>query len=146
MLEKGFTVPALATPGLPPSPAWFPLPPGWLVLGAMLLVALTLYLFFRYARWRRNRWRRDALKSAALSHSVDGWFGLIKQVLLVHQPRAAVSQRLTPESLLASVPLESPLREALCARYCQRDNALNAEEEAQLRQRFTAWIKEQPDV
>lgn len=146
MLEKGFTVPALATPALPPSPAWFPLPPGWLVLGAVLLVIAALVLFFRFARWRRNRWRREALTRAAASHSVDSWLGLIKQVLLVHQPRAVVSHSLTPDALLQHIPLESGLRDQLCARYCQRDNALSPGDEAQLRRELTAWLKELPDV
>lgn len=39
MLEKGFTVPNLAEPALPGSPSWFPLPPGWIVLGILVLLA-----------------------------------------------------------------------------------------------------------
>ncbi|MFG6655116.1 DUF4381 family protein [Scandinavium sp. M-37] len=146
MLEKGFTVPALAQPALPPSPSWFPLPPGWLVLGALLLAVVAVVLFFRYARWRRNRWRREAQALLPASHSVDGWLNLIKQVLLVHQPRAAVSQSLTAESLLQPVPLENDLRQQLCARYCQRDNQLAEADESRLRRQLASWLKELPDV
>jgi hypothetical protein len=146
MLEKGFTVPALSHPALPPSPSWFPLPAGWLVLGGLILAAVAISLFFRYARWRRNRWRRDALAVLTPSHSVDNWLNLIKQVLLVHQPRATVSNSLTAESLLQHVPLESELHQQLCARYCQRDNRLDDAQETRLRQQLTKWLKELPDV
>lgn len=146
MLEKGFTVPALSQPALPPSPSWFPLPPGWLLLGALLFAVAALYLFFRYARWRRNRWRRDALASLPASHSVDSWLSLIKQVLLVHQPRATVSHSLTADALLQNVPLENDLRQQMCAKYCQRDNHLEAAAESRLRLQLAKWLKELPDV
>ncbi|MGU3521837.1 DUF4381 family protein [Enterobacteriaceae bacterium C23F] len=146
MLEKGFTVPALATPGLPPSPSWFPLPSGWLVLGALLLTLLAIYGFFRLARWRRNRWRREALAAFAASHGVDEWLTLIKQVLLVHQPRETVSHLLTADALLLHVPLDHKLSGLLRARYCQRENSLDAEQDSRLRTQLTQWIKELPDV
>lgn len=146
MLEKGFTVPELSHPALPPSPSWFPLPVGWLVLGSVLLLVLAVYLFIRFARWRRNHWRREALAAISSSHSVDDWLGLIKQIQLVHQPRATVSQALTPETLLQPVPLESLLVNTLCAKYCQRDNRLDARQESRLRQQLTQWLKELPDV
>lgn len=146
MLEKGFTVPELAHPALPPTPSWFPLPSGWLISGALLLIGLSIYLFFRYARWRRNRWRRDAQAVLPASHSVDVWLSLIKQVLLVHQPRAAISQHFTAESLLQHVPLEHDIHQQLCARYCQRDNHLDAGLESRLRLQLAKWLKELPDV
>ncbi|WP_234262483.1 DUF4381 family protein [Klebsiella aerogenes] len=146
MLEKGFTVPVLLHPALPPSVSWFPLPPGWLVLGALILVALAIYLFFRLARWRRNRWRREALVAFALPHSVDSWMRLIKRIQLVHQPRNVVSHRQTPESLLEQLPLEADLKQTLCMKYCQRDNRLGPEQALRLRQQMTCWLKELPDV
>ncbi|MRS15497.1 DUF4381 family protein [Enterobacteriaceae bacterium RIT691] len=146
MLEKGFTVPVLAEPALPPSSSWFPLPPGWLVLGSLLLVALLIWLFFRTARWRRNRWRRDALFTLSSSQPVDSWLVLIKQVLLVHHPRETISHSLTAGSILQYVPLDATLHAAMCAKYCQRDNRLDAAEETRLRQQLTQWLKELPDV
>lgn len=146
MLEKGFTVPALAVPGLPPTLSWFPLPPGWLVLGALLLAVAAVYAFFRYARWRRNRWRREAQALLPASHSVDSWLNMIKQVLLIHQPRATISNSLTAEALLQDIPLESDLRQQLCAKYYQRDNHLAPHEESRLRVQLAKWLKELPDV
>lgn len=43
MLEKGFSVPELAVPALPQGFAWFPLPPGWWITGAVVLIALLLF-------------------------------------------------------------------------------------------------------
>lgn len=146
MLEKGFTVPALAEPALPPSASWLPLPSGWLVLGSLLLAALLVWLFFRSARWRRNRWRCDALEMLSASQSVDSWLVLIKKIQLVHQPRESISSNLTAESILQDVPLDSALRAEMCARYCQRDNRLHTGQENLLRQQLTQWLKELPDV
>ncbi|MGR7483703.1 DUF4381 family protein [Klebsiella aerogenes] len=146
MLEKGFPVPTLLHPVLPPSVSWFPLPPGWLALGALLLTALVIYLFFRLARWRRNRWRREALAAFALPNPVDDWMALIKQIQLVHQPRNVVSHRLTPESLLDELPLEKDLQQILCQKYCQRDNRLESEQASRLREQLSRWLKELPDV
>ncbi|MFK3660215.1 DUF4381 family protein [Scandinavium sp. NPDC088450] len=146
MLEKGFTVPALSHPALPASPSWLPLPAGWLVLGALLLSALAIYLFFRVARWRRNLWRREALSIFSASHSVDNWLRLIKQILLVHHPRDEISQNIEPESLLQHVPVDKELQRVMCAKYCQRDNQLEPEQETRLRHQLAHWLKELPDV
>ncbi len=116
------------------------------MLGALLLTLLAIYLIIRFARWRRNRWRREALAAFAASHGVDEWLTLIKQVLLVHQPRASVSQLLTADALLQQVPLDSELTGQLRARYCQRENSLDAEQDSHLRTQLTQWIRELPDV
>ncbi|WP_434641904.1 DUF4381 domain-containing protein [Klebsiella sp. I138] len=146
MVEKGLTVPELATPALPPSVSWLPLPPGWWVLGTFLLLAFVIYLIFRVARWRRNRWRREALAALLCPHSVDGWTGLIQRILLVHQPRKLVSRHVTTDSLLQQVPLDSDLRQAISARYCQRNNQLDADQTSRLRQQLSHWLKVLPDV
>ncbi|HAT1577336.1 TPA: DUF4381 family protein [Raoultella ornithinolytica] len=146
MLEKGFTVPELLQPALPPSASWLPLPAGWTVLGELLLASLAIYLIFRFARWRRNRWRREALSALAVSHTIDGWMALIKQILLVHHSRETIGRSLKAEAILRHVPLTSTLAQTLCARYCQRDNLLDAGQEAELRQQLMHWLKELPDV
>lgn len=43
-----------------PVPAWPPAP-GWLVLAALLVVALCVFAWKRWRRWQRNRYRREAL-------------------------------------------------------------------------------------
>ena len=146
MLEKGFTVPSLEQPALPPSPAWFPLPAGWIVLVSLLLIALALTLFFRYARWRRNRWRREALEALSQQQNVDGVMALIKQILLVHHPRSQISQSMTPAELLRDVPLDAPLRTAMCEKYCQRDNRLDESQYSRLHKQLAHWLKELPNV
>jgi len=113
MLEKGFSVPELLLPALPQNISWFPLPPGWFVLGGVLLIALIIFLIFRLARWRRNLWRRQALASLQQPQSVDSWLALIKRILLMHQPRKSVSQTLSPEQLLEQVEIDAELRQQL---------------------------------
>ncbi|MGG8025336.1 DUF4381 family protein [Klebsiella aerogenes] len=146
MFEKGYAVPELLTPALPPAPSWFPLPIGWLILLAIAVGLAGLFLLIRYARWRRNRWRREALLALNHPHTVDSWMQLIKRVQLVHQPRQTVSQTLVPEAVLASLTLDADLRDQLIARYCRADNALNDQQTAQLRAQLAQWLKELPHV
>ncbi|MEB6377859.1 DUF4381 domain-containing protein [Leclercia adecarboxylata] len=146
MLEKGFSVPELAVPPLPQSISWFPLPPGWWVAGAVVLILVLLLALFRFARWRRNAWRREALAALQQPHSVDGWLELIKRILLMHQPRAEISQTIRPEQLLQQVAIDNALRQQLCARYCQADNQLDARHNARLQLQLKNWLENLPYV
>lgn len=146
MLEKGFSVPELAVPALPQSISWFPLPSGWWVTGGIVLIALLLFALFRFARWRRNAWRREALASLQHAHSVDSWLELIKRILLMHQPRAAVSQMQTAEKLLQQVAIDADLRQVLNDKYCQPDNQLDASHTARLQVQLKHWLEKLPYV
>lgn len=146
MLEKGFSVPELAEPVLPEPPSWFPLPPGWYVLGTLLLIILLVYIVIRIARWRRNLWRRQALQALSQSHTADSWLLLIKRVLLVHHPRQQISAALVPEQWLQEVPLDEVLRQQLSQRYCQPDNQLSEHDTDLLRTQLRAWIERLPYV
>lgn len=146
MLEKGFSIPALADPLLPAPPSWLPLPPGWWVLCGVLLVALLVFAIIRLARWRRNLWRRQALESITQPHSVDGWLVLMKRILLVHHSRQAVSASLNPVLWLSHLPLDADIRDQLCQRYCQPENRLSEEETLRLRQQLRSWIERLPYV
>lgn len=146
MLEKGFTVPELAEPVLPDSPSWFPLPPGWFVLGGILLALLLIYLIIRIARWRRNLWRRQALAVLAQPQTVDSWLLLMKRILLVHQPREQVSGALDPAQWLQNVPLDDALRQHLCEGYCQPENQLSDGDTERLRMQLRSWLEGLPHV
>lgn len=146
MLEKGFSVPELAVPALPQGISWIPLPPGWWVTGGVVLIALLLFTLFRLARWRRNAWRREARASLQQPHSVDGWLELIKRILLMHQPRASVSNAITPEQLLQKVDIDDDLRQQLSVRYCQPDNQLDAGRTARLQLQLKNWLEKLPYV
>lgn len=146
MLEKGFSVPELLLPALPQSISWFPLPPGWFVLGGGILIALTIFLIFRLARWRRNLWRRQALASMQQPQSVDSWLALIKRILLMHQSRKSVSQTLSPEQLLEQVEIDADLRQQLSKKYCQPDNQLEANQNARLQTQLKSWLEKLPYV
>lgn len=146
MLEKGYTIPELLQPALPPVPSWFPLPPGWLWLGAFLLIVLALIALFQCARWRRNLWRRQALEALQQPHSVDGWLALIKRLLLIHHSRQQISALTTPQAILARVPLDDDLRQQLSTKYCQPDNHLDDHRTTRLRAQLTRWLMEVGDV
>lgn len=146
MLEKGFSVPKLAVPPLPQSISWLPLPIGWWVMGAIVLIALMLFALFRFARWRRNAWRRQARAALQQNHSVDGWVTLIKRILLMHKPRAVISRALSPEHLLQLVEIDDDLRQQLSARYCQPDNQLDARQTARLQLQLKHWLEKLPYV
>lgn len=146
MLEKGYSVPELLQPALPQTISWFPLPPGWLALGIVLLIAILIFLLFRLGRWRRNLWRRQALASLQQPHNADGWLALIKRILLMHQPRAAVSHTVRPEAFLTQVEIDNDLRQALNEKYCQRDNELDARQNARLQSQLQAWLEKLPYV
>lgn len=45
----------------PAAVPWWPLAPGWYVLGAILLMVAFYWLFRGAQRWQRNRYRREAL-------------------------------------------------------------------------------------
>lgn len=145
MLVKGFEVPDLLHPDLPSAVSWFPLPPGWYVLGALCLLALMFMLTARLARFRRNRWRREA-RGAMKPQNVDNWIILIKRILLVHHPRRVVSQWQTPAALLAHTTLDADLRAMLCQRYCQPDNQLDDAMHQRLMQQVRRWLESLPNV
>lgn len=146
MLEKGFSVPELLSPALPQSLSWLPLPPGWFVLGGVLLIALIILGLFRLARWRRNVWRREALASLQQPHSADSWLELIKRILLMHQPRSLISHTLSPDQLLQQVEIDTDLRQQLSAKYCQPDNQLDANQNTRLQTQLKNWLEKLPYV
>ena len=81
MFEKGYAVPELLTPALPPAPSWFPLPIGWLILLAIVVGLAALFLcggayFPWYGIWlvvplvlSRPRWPLPAIVLTAMTAS-----------------------------------------------------------------------------
>lgn len=146
MLEKGFQVPILLEPALPPRAGWAPLAPGWMLLALLILALTLLFALRRLARWRRDSWRREAYALLATQQTADGWIALIKRILLVHTPRDAERLRVDPELLLAPLPVDEALRRQLCQKYCQRDNRLTDRHNQQLQAQLGRWLRELPYV
>jgi hypothetical protein len=146
MLAKGFSVPDLQHPALPAPFPLFPLPPGWTVLGALLIAGLAIFLLMRLLRWRRNLWRREARQSIRQEQSADDWLAVIKRILLVHHPRQQIADLSSPDRLLADVLLNEPSRQALSSCYCQPDNQLEPQQNARLQQQLSRWLETLPDV
>ena len=96
ILNKMFMVPKdLAELTDPQSISFMPVTPGWYWLFGLLLTVALILGFRHYYRKKRDLWRREALallndiEVAGEAHRLPV---LIKRVLLVHVPRAELSQ------------------------------------------------------
>jgi hypothetical protein len=87
----------------PPPVSWWPLAPGWWILGAALLAAAALLAFFAVRRYQRNAYRRAALSELAVIGTVAdpaAVSAVLKRAALVAYPRREVA-RLTGPAWLA---------------------------------------------
>jgi hypothetical protein len=81
----------------PEAVGWFPLAPGWYVVGVLAGLGLLLFGWRLWTRWRRNRYRRLALgELAAIKGSGDPMEfarlpGLLKRAALSAWPRQQVA-------------------------------------------------------
>lgn len=96
ILNKMFMVPKdLAELADPQSISFMPVTPGWYWLFSIVAIVLAVVAFRRYQQKRRDLWRREALsllQDLEVAGEVHHLPVLIKRVLLVHVPRAELSQ------------------------------------------------------
>ena len=96
ILNKMFMVPRdLAELTDPQSISYMPETSGWYWLFSILTVVVVVLGFRHYHRKRRDLWRREALdllQDLEVAGEVHNLPVLIKRVLLVHVPRAELSQ------------------------------------------------------
>ena len=96
ILNKMFMVPRdLAELTDPQSMSFMPVTAGWYWLFSILTIAVIVLGFRHYYRKRRDLWRREALsllQDLEVAGEVQNLPVLIKRVLLVHVPRAELSQ------------------------------------------------------
>jgi hypothetical protein len=83
----------------PPVPFWPPAP-GWWVIGAGLLAALTIAFWHALQAWRANAYRREALRELSRLPDPSGLLPLLKRAALVAYGREAVAS-LTGTDFLA---------------------------------------------
>ncbi len=79
----------------PPPVSWWPLAPGWYVVGGLGLILLGLAAWDAAARWRRDRYRREASQEldrlAPTAQNLAAVAELLKRVALVAYPRDQVA-------------------------------------------------------
>lgn len=76
----------------PPTAPWWPLPPGWQILGGVAVVAIIVLLFRFFLRWQANRYRREALRLLDTGRISDSALGeLLKRVALTAFGRERVA-------------------------------------------------------
>jgi len=81
---------------LPAPVGWWPLAPGWYVVGVLLLLALAWLAARFWRRWNRDRYRREALQSLAQLRAggdatARGVPELLKRAALSAWPRETVA-------------------------------------------------------
>jgi hypothetical protein len=81
---------------LPPAPPWWPPAPGWLLLGAAVVLALGIALgLWAWRRTRRRRWQRQfdaALATGAAPAQVAAVSELLRRAARRRDPAAAALQ------------------------------------------------------
>lgn len=123
--------------------AWWPVAPGWYVIGTLLLFALILLLIRQWRHWRANRYRREALallRDAATALEIAE---LLRRIALVIAPRSEVASKCGSEwadwiaSRLAK-PMPEEVRQCLSGRLYRGSVASEGPEA--LRSYVSAWI------
>jgi hypothetical protein len=134
--------------------AWWPLAPGWYVLGAIAMVALLVLLVRQWRRWQGNRYRRQAMTELALlkgqpsGASLEQLPALLKRAALSAWPREEVAS-LTGLAWHRFLD-DSAAMDRFCSgagatldqlAYAGSDDPLPADQELQLLEATEFWLK-----
>ncbi|RUO41441.1 hypothetical protein CWE22_04540 [Pseudidiomarina aestuarii] len=76
-----------------PVASWWPLAPGWYVVGTLVLIVLAVAIWLLLRRWRQRRMQRLALRELAQQPATNpaAVTALLKQALLAYFPREQVA-------------------------------------------------------
>jgi hypothetical protein len=129
---------------LPPQLPWWPPAPGWIALGALLLLAACVSAWRVWRRHRAARYRREALAVLAVLHEAAEVSALLRRTALAIAPRAeiaALTGTAWPDWLAARCPGAMPqaVRALLAAGIYARAGA--APDSAALRAWAAHWIR-----
>lgn len=75
----------------PPDVSWWPLAPGWLVLLAIAISALSYYAYRAFRAWKGNAYRREALVQLNSADSAIRIAEVLKRTALAIAPREEVA-------------------------------------------------------
>ncbi|EMB13270.1 DUF4381 domain-containing protein [Rhodopirellula europaea] len=94
-----------------PAPvSWWPLAPGWYVLLAGLLAAITWLVWKNWRTWKSNAYRREAIHELESANTAGAISGLLRRTALKTHSRSELAQMTGdrwPEWLFQQLPHES---------------------------------------
>ena len=75
----------------PPPVSWWPLAPGWYVLGAIVACGIAWLLLRQWRKWQANAYRRAALRQLQSTDTSAAIAELLRRTALSVWPRASVA-------------------------------------------------------
>ncbi len=78
---------------LPPEVSWWPLAPGWYVIGSILLLTLIVIIYRARKRWLANAYRRAALIELATVQNAAGIAELLRRTALANTSRTVIAAK-----------------------------------------------------
>ena len=78
---------------LPPEVSWWPLAPGWYVVGGILLLVVIVLIYRARNRWLANAYRRAALLELASVDDTAGIAELLRRTALANTSRTVIAAK-----------------------------------------------------
>lgn len=98
--------------------SWWPLAPGWYVVGAALLVLVGLFTVRSWKKWKANAYRRAALRELETAGDIPSIAAILRRTALVATSRAVVASKAGAAwtdwlAAAAPAPMEDDVRQQL---------------------------------
>jgi hypothetical protein len=129
---------------LPAEVAWWPLAPGWYVVGGSLLLVVMVLVYRSRKRWLANAYRRAALHELAAIDDAAGIAELLRRTALASTSRAVIAAKTGAawldwlESQCPQTMPETVRRQLTIGVYTRR---VEADELDELRDYAACWIR-----
>jgi hypothetical protein len=78
---------------LPPEVAWWPLAPGWYVVGGILAIFILFFVHRSWKHWRADAYRRAALRELASAKDAATIAELLRRTALAAAPRPVIATK-----------------------------------------------------
>jgi Domain of unknown function (DUF4381) len=76
---------------IPPEVSWWPLAPGWYVVGGILVILILLFVHRAWKHWRANAYRRAAFRELASVNDAAAIAELLRRTALAVEPRPVIA-------------------------------------------------------